>query len=210
MNTCFREDQLQSFADNELGAAEKESIAGHITNCVACRKKFETLRSSALKMDSLLDSLVPDGMPMLSPGSFAEPPQRTSAGINGWAGVAATVAIAAIILLAVILTRRAPVVPKSPEIAIITPLPAVLATSVRPPANIKRVPVRSHAPISQPKILQFHALDNGGLIEEGLIYRINLPVLDSGAPMQLKPAKTVPAEVIVDETGQVRAIRFLQ
>jgi hypothetical protein len=70
------------------------------------------------------------------------------------------------------------------------------------------VPVRKQKP--QPRILQFHALDNGGTIESGLVYRVSLPVPIIGGPGGAKPARTIPAEVMVDESGQVRAIRFLQ
>jgi putative zinc finger protein len=211
MSTCLKEEQFQALVDNELAETERESISTHIAGCEECREKLDAIQSSAMRLNSLMDSLVPEGMPEVSHGLLATP-NRESVTAWGLVGVISATAVAALVLLAVIFLKRAPDRPNSPAVAQVASVtvptaitPAVVPTVAHTPKKVIR-PQHN----SQPRTLQFHALDNGGPIEEGLIYRINLPISDSAAPIQSKPAKTVPAEVIVDETGQVRAIRFLQ
>ncbi len=211
MSACLKEEKFHAFVDNQLAATERESIATHIEGCEECRGKLETIQSSAMRLNSLMDSLVPEGMPEVSHGLLATP-RGESVTAWGLVGVISATAIAALVLLAVIFLKRSPDRSNVPAVAQVasnsaptTITPAVVPTATHTPKKVVRL---QHNP--QARTLQFHALDNGGPIEEGLIYRINLPVSDSSAPAQSKPAKTVPAEVIVDETGQVRAIRFLQ
>jgi hypothetical protein len=211
MSACLNAEQFQALVDNELATTERASIATHIGGCDGCRGKLEAIQSSAMRLNSLMDSLVPEGLPEDSHGLLAIPRRES---VTGWGmvGVISATAIAVLVLLAVVFLKRAPDLPNSPAVAQVasnsTPssiTPAVVPIVTPTPKKVVRP---KHSPAL--RTLQFHALDNGGPIDEGLIYRINLPVSDSGAPVQSKPAKTVPAEVIVDETGQVRAIRFLQ
>lgn len=210
MSVCLKEEVLQAFMDQELGEPENDCVSAHVAACAACRGKLALIQSSSLKLKSILDSLVPDGHSAASLNSVIDLPQPASAPTIAWTVVAAGAAIAAVILVAFIFLRSGPVVPGSRDIAIVSHAPAVVRLTGNHPTPILHAPVPVRKQKPQLRILQFHALDNGGTFDSGLVYRVSLPVPIIAVPGGAKPTKTIPAEVMVDESGQVRAIRFLQ
>jgi hypothetical protein len=210
MSVCLKEEVLQAFMDQELGEPENDCVSAHVAGCAACRGKLALIQSSSLKLKSILDSLVPDGHSVASLNTVIDLPQPASAPTIAWTGVAAGAAIAAVILVAFIFLRSGPVVPGSRDIAIVSHTSAAVKSTGDQPTPIIHAPVPVRKQKPQPRILQFHALDNGGTFESGLVYRVSLPVPIIAVPGGARPTKTIPAEVMVDESGQVRAIRFLQ
>ena len=80
--------------------------------------------------------------------------------------------------------------------------------------STERVPVAAQIkPHRAPKTLvaetYFIPLDDGPPVIDGTIVRINMPDTFSVRPRSGHKGTTVPAEVLVDEAGLVRAIRFL-
>ncbi|HEY4839137.1 MAG TPA: hypothetical protein VIH72_11050, partial [Candidatus Acidoferrales bacterium] len=74
-------------------------------------------------------------------------------------------------------------------------------------------PVAQIKPHRAPKPLiaetDFIPLDDGPPVIDGTIVRINMPDTFAVHPRHGHKGHTVPAEVLVDEAGLVRAIRFL-
>jgi hypothetical protein len=70
--------------------------------------------------------------------------------------------------------------------------------------------IKSHrAPKTLLAETDFIPLDDGPPVIDGTIVRINMPDTFAVRPRHGHKGKTVPAEVLVDEAGLVRAIRFL-
>jgi hypothetical protein len=85
--------------------------------------------------------------------------------------------------------------------------------AVRIETTQKISPVVQLKPHRAPKPLiaetDFITLDDGPPVIDGTIVRINMPDTFAVHPRHHHKGNTVPAEVLVDETGLVRAIRFL-
>jgi hypothetical protein len=107
--------------------------------------------------------------------------------------------------------------------------PPQLVSNAKPPAptgetasNIPAIPIETTQKVSPvakikphraPKPLiaetDFIPLDDGPPVIDGTIVRINMPDTFAVHPRHGHKGHTVPAEVLVDEAGLVRAIRFL-
>jgi hypothetical protein len=64
------------------------------------------------------------------------------------------------------------------------------------------------AAVAEPKTLEFISLGDGAPIETGTIVRLEVPVGEAKG-MKAGARKRIPADVLLDEQGEVRAIRFL-
>lgn len=219
MSMCVKEEILQAYVDRELPGPEMESVAAHLAECAACSTSLEVIRATNLKVETFLNSLAPEEVPVVAPVSIAELSRRSAASRLAWTAVVAGGALAAGILLLVMMVRRPqvntaydssrnqPVIPiSSSATKDESALPVRAGISVEKTATIGKT-THVRATKMQLKVLNFQALDNRGPIEMGMIYRVNLPATFSGNGGS---SKGIPAEVIVDESGQVRAIRFLQ
>ncbi len=89
--------------------------------------------------------------------------------------------------------------------ATIPSVPLETTQKVSPVARIK--PHRSPKPLIAET--DFIPLDDGPPVIDGTIVRINMPDAFAVHPRHGHKSHTVPAEVLVDEAGLVRAIRFL-
>jgi len=200
---------LLAFVDRELPSAEMESAQRHITGCVACKQELETIRATSVKVNSLLSSLAPDDEANTAPIAVVRTPYSGANLRMHWTVVASVGVLVAALFLFVMI-RRQHSAPATNFVKAVVPAPA-------PPVEKKEVlvaavakPVHVGTPKTPLKVRQFQALDDGEPIETGMIYRVSLPASSSASATAQQSAKRIPAEVIVDEFGKVRAIRFLQ
>jgi hypothetical protein len=132
-------------------------------------------------------------------------------------------AIAAAALLVIVMTKHQPsrsamtatqhqpvqtqqVAAKENTSAPVAPIASTVSTQIVPAvARIKR------RRVAKPLIAEtdFIPLDDWPPVIDGTIVRINMPDTFAVHPRHGHKGKTVPAEVLVDEAGLVRAIRFL-
>jgi cytoskeletal protein RodZ len=98
-----------------------------------------------------------------------------------------------------------PPAPTSETSSTVSSVPIETTQKVSPVAQIK--PHRTSKPLIAET--DFIPLDDGPPVIDGTIVRINMPDTFAVHPRHGHKGKTVPAEVLVDEAGLVRAIRFL-
>lgn len=209
MSACLKNETLLAFVDREMASGEMESAERHVSACAACQQELDSIRATGLKVNTLLSSLAPnDGVSGEQIAAVRIPVTAANLGVR-WITVTA-VGVLAIALVLFALVRHSHPVPPSEVTKTVgpVPVPAVGKKDVVVAAEVK--PVHVVGPKAHAKARQFQALDNGGPIATGMIYRVSLPARTSHDGSATQSAKRVPAEVIVDEFGKVRAIRFLQ
>jgi anti-sigma factor RsiW len=228
MSQCIQEDTLRAYLDDEMSAAERDAISGHLASCTLCAGKSEILRSEAAVVESLLGSLAPEQALSSAAPALLPVRQRRVTARAGWTAAISIGALAAVMVFAfVLLTRHAP--PQTPvmgrnqsapipssTVAVDQPRQAEQLTRAQPENrqhakqwHADHRPVSYRAADRRPNLSLFIPLDNDGPIESGLIYRVKLP--GSFFP-SLDPAvisSEISADVIVDGSGRPRAIRFL-
>ena len=229
MSKCLKREILQAFADGELHESVANSAQLHLASCASCAAELENIRATNLQTNSLLDSLVPDQIQELVPAAVIQFTPESAASRKQM--IAATIAgIAACALLGFMLLRHnaQPANSRSPiPISANSSTPANAASasqqvaSVAPPQEISKSPAMrmstysSHAAHKPPirlvssGALEFIPLDDDGPIESGTIVRVNLNVSSQKNAHRTRVSDQVPVDVLVDEQGQVRAIRFL-
>lgn len=209
MSVCLKKERLLAFADNELTPGEMELAEVHIAACASCEQELAVIRATNLKVNALLSSLAPNDATNAEQIAVIRIADYATIPGMRWAAVASVGVLAAALVLFAMIRRTHTVVPT--DVAkTVSPLPVsvvekkdVAVAAVAKPARVA-VP-KVHAPTRQ-----FQALDNGAPIETGMIYQVSLPATSSRDASASQSAKRIPAEVIVDEFGKVRAIRFLQ
>jgi anti-sigma factor RsiW len=207
MSVCLKKEILMAFADRELPPGETELAERHFANCATCKRKLESVRATTLKVNSLLSLLAPEET--ADAVVIARIPHVETNVRMRWAAVASVGMLAVALILFVILRRQhsAPAlnIAKSAVVAPVLPVEKndVLVAAVAKPAHVA-------TPKPPVKLRQFQALDDGEPIETGMIYRVSLPAPASSEASAQQSTRRIPAEVIVDEFGKVRAIRFLQ
>jgi anti-sigma factor RsiW len=205
----LKKEIVMAFADRELPSGEMESAEGHIAVCAVCRQELESIRARSMKVDSLLNSLAPNEEATVAPIGVIRIPYSGANAQMRWAAAASVGVLVAALVLFVMIRRQhsAPAtnVAKSVAPAQMSSVEKkdVLAATAVKPAHVV-------APTARLKVRQFQALDDGEPIETGMIYRVSLPASSVPNGVTMQSAKRIPAEVIVDEFGKVRAIRFLQ
>lgn len=221
MSACLKSSILQAFADGELPKATIASAATHIEPCASCRRELEKIRAANLETRRLLDSLLPEQAPEVMPSSVrafsSEPAANPSRTI-----VATIGALAACALLVFILLHRQVQPPSltpstasnassasqpASQVAAMQPALAIAKSPAIQTSNPIRHAARKIRPLSQP--LEFFPLDDGGPIESGMIVRVNLGASVRRNSLPARGAKQVPVDVLLDEQGEVRAIRFV-
>jgi anti-sigma factor RsiW len=209
MSVCLRKETLLAFADRELASDESGLAERHIAVCAACQQELESIRAASVKVNSLLHSLAPDEGEIAAPiGVIRIPYTGANARMRWTAAASAGVLVAALVLFVMI--RRQHSAPVMGLVSVVAPpqLPSVEKKGAVIAAVTKPAHVGSRK--TSVKMRQFRALDDGEPIETGMIYRVSLPASSSPSSAAQQSAKRIPAEVIVDEFGKVRAIRFLQ
>jgi hypothetical protein len=229
MTKCLNRETMQAFIDGELHESSANSAQLHLESCARCAGELENIRETNLRTRNLLDSLVTDQIPEVMPASVIQFAPESAASRKQV--IAATIAgIAACALLVFLFLRHnAPpansslAIPKSANSS--TPANAASTrqqvASLAPPQEISKSPsvrMPAHSPHTahKPPIrpassgpLEFIPLDDDGPIESGTIVRVNLNVSSQKDAHRTRVTGQVPVDVLVDEQGQVRAIRFL-
>jgi len=213
MSVCLKKETLLALVDRELPSGEIESAERHAAGCALCQQELKGIRATSLQVNVLLRSLSPEDA--INDAAGTEPitvlriPYKGANARMRWTAVASLgVLVAASVVFVMI--RRTHSAAETDVVRTVAPAPVptvepkdILAAAVTTPAHA-RTP-KAHA-----RARQFQALDDGEPIETGMIYRVSLPASSSSNSTVLPSAKRIPAEVIVDEFGKVRAIRFLQ
>ncbi len=209
MSACLKKETLLALADCELEPGEMESAERHVAACADCRNALESIRAMNANVNLLLSALAPENSLNVETTSLVRIPHREANVRMGWAAIASVgVLVAALVLFVMI--RRQHSAPASSVAKIVAPAPAVSVERNETVVTAVRKPVRITAPKSTVKVRQFQALDDGEPMQTGMIYRVSLPASSLTNTVPSQSAKRIPAEVIVDEFGKVRAIRFLQ
>jgi hypothetical protein len=211
MSACLKKATLQAFVDSELPPVELASAERHIATCASCQQELDGIRATTLKVGALLDSLAPDDGLNTAPIAVVRIPYDGANSRMRWTVVtSAGVFVATLFLFVMIWRQHSPTATN--VVKSMTPafVPSVEKKEVLVAAVTKPAQVGTSKP--RVKVRQFQALDDGEPMQTGMIYRVNLPATASpgASASQVQSAKRIPAEVIVDEFGNVRAIRFLQ
>jgi anti-sigma factor RsiW len=209
MSVCLKKETLLAFADGELPSDEMAFTERHIAACAACKQKLESIRATSLKVDALLSSLAPEATTNGAAISVARIPYSGANVRMRWTAVASVGVLVTALFLFVMIRRQHP----APTLNVVKTAPPVPVLSVEKKEVFVAVaakPAGVGALKTPLKVRQFQALDDGEPIETGMIYRVSLPASSSADASATQSAKRIPAEVIVDEFGKVRAIRFLQ
>jgi hypothetical protein len=209
MSGCLKKEALLALADREWPSGDMELAERHIAVCLSCKQELESIRATNLKVNSLLSSLAPEESGGADAIAIVRIPYSGANVRMRWTAVASVGVLVAALLLFVMIRRQHP----SHELNVVeavtsAPLQSVGKKEVLT-ATVAKTP-HVGATKTAVKMRQFQALDNGEPIESGMIYRVNLPASTFPNVAVSQSAKRIPAEVIVDEFGKVRAIRFLQ
>ena len=84
MIACYDEGALRAHLDDELSAAERAAIAGHLTDCAGCRSRLEELRAQTMEVGTLLAAPEATPSPVLALARLraAQREQRRPAGVS--------------------------------------------------------------------------------------------------------------------------------
>jgi anti-sigma factor RsiW len=209
MSVCLKKETLMAFADCELTPDEMDLAERHTSTCAVCKQELESVRATNVKVNSLLCSLAPDEEQNAVAIAVVRIPYSGANLRTRWTA-AASIGVLVAALFLYVMIRRQYSAPATNFVKAVAPAPLpsvekqdVVVTGIAKPAHVG-------TPKMPAKVRQFQALDDGEPIETGMIYRVNLPATSSPNFAGSQSAKRIPAEVIVDEFGKVRAIRFLQ
>jgi anti-sigma factor RsiW len=209
MSGCLTKETLLEFVDRELPSGEMESAERHVAGCVTCAQELEAIRATNVKVNSLLSSLATDDQVSNALVAVVRIPYSGANLRMRWtAAVSVSVLVATLVLFVMIPQQHSASPTNFVKAVAPAPVPSVEKKEVL--AAVAAKPAHVATPKTPAKVRQFQALDDGEPIETGMIYRVDLPASPSPNFAGSQSAKRIPAEVIVDEFGKVRAIRFLQ
>jgi hypothetical protein len=206
---------------------EQMWLDDHAANCAECAQHIQLserilrgFNAFSFEMEPGANARMRDAVARRAQVADAAPRRTSAFPIRRTAIVSA---IAAAILLAIVMTKHQPSRTEtttthhqpvqSQQVAAkenISGLVAPLASTV-PPQSVSAVArIKTHrVPKTLAAEADFIPLDDGPPVIDGTIVRINMPDTFAVRPRHGRKGKTVPAEVLVDEAGLVRAIRFL-
>ncbi len=208
MTLCVNEGKLRACLDRELPEEEARFISQHLLECLTCRKRFEQLRSTAAVVFAAIDSL---------------PPVTAVAGQNSDKALArilsvprrrpapsrlqVSLACAGLALLALVIavTERRSVAPGVSEVR----KSATNGRNGTPPATMPGTKDDGTAAdlSDSPDYLP---LDDGEPLQMGFVVRMSLPASVLTPWASSINAEEIKADVILDEAGRARAVRFLR
>lgn len=209
MSACLKKETLLAFADRELLPGEMESAERHVAGCAVCRAGLESIRATNANVNALLSSLAPDDAHTVDAIAVVKIPYGGADLRIRWATVASVGVLVAALVLFVIIRRQHPA-PTSNVVERVVAAPVASIEKKEVQVATVTKPAHVAAPKKPVKVRQFQALDDGEPMQTGMIYRVSLPASSLTNSAVSQSAKRIPAEVIVDEFGKVRAIRFLQ
>ena len=208
MNECLDEGVLQAYLDGELLQSKADMVAVHLGMCLECGARMERIQATAAHVNAMLDSLEvghPVGVAIPNVPVVQRTYWRVAAGVGA-------LAIAAALILAVASAHHAPApapvpvevvkLPAPPQ-----PAPIVATQKVKPPARPRRA--RARKPIPPPAMDDFLVLDDADPLQVGVVVRVKLPASAFAGERQAGGAPTVLADLVIDEDGRARAIRFV-
>jgi hypothetical protein len=209
MKSCMNEGKLRACLDRELPEDEAKSVSRHLLACKQCSAKFELLRSRAASIAAMMCSLQPLSA---DPPNEAEEAlvhiwsraRRTFAARLLWAASAGVGLV--LLLVAVAVTEKHSSVPVIQKRA----GPALSIEKELPQAPKTKSAGEGSAGSAARKVDGFLPLDDGEPIQMGFIVRMNLPAWVLSPWEGGMRSGEIQADVIVDETGRARAVRFLK
>lgn len=221
MNACLKKETLLALIDREFAADARKKAEIHLAGCADCRMELETLRAASVEIGELMDAMCTrDALDTAPPPVMAAEFARERERAFGWSAIAAAGALMACAVVAFAIYRHETrqIVPPAKNASAATDVAAV-RTEAPPPTvapSLAAIPVRhaaTHtgkhvAAVAGPKTLEFISLGDGAPIETGTIVRLDVPVGDAKS-LKAGARKRIPADVLLDEQGEVRAIRFL-
>jgi hypothetical protein len=161
-----------------------ELVAAHLAQCAKCAGMSRDLAARAARVAVWMDALPAPEM--------AAPAPRRSIARRRWIGLAAAIAVAAIVL-----PRHRDVV-NAPAPTVVLETPAVVADAVQASAPIAAAPRKIRQPRLRPRTVNnsFLALDDEP-IETGVIMRVGV-----------EPGN-VQADIVFGQDGRAHAIRLV-
>ena len=209
MSMCLDRETMQAFLEKGLPDNEMTKAQLHIAHCDTCDRELQDIRATMIHVDFFLDSLAPNDLPaVVVPPAEVALWQRRGFWIRWTTTGAVGLVSAATVVLLVLFLR-----PYSLRESNSSDAKASLSTPV--------VAFGRHvAPHTQPSVQEngreasqsgseFIPLDDGPPVEDATIVRISLSFTSSKRSSGVSNGVSVAADVLVDESGQVRAIRFL-
>jgi anti-sigma factor RsiW len=204
MISCVNNGTLRSHLDQELPEQEERSVAEHLLACGECNARLALLRPTAAFVATALDSLLPvSAAPPAMRGAtpvYVRPRERgNNARLLPWASLAVA---GLFVAFAIFTVGRHPNTPQAGS--------ARLAKDDHiQRTEEKRLSTESDHPASA-KADCFLPLDNGEPIQMGVVVRLNLPASVLSPWTGSLPSGEIPADVLLDEAGRARAVRFLK
>jgi hypothetical protein len=210
-----------------ISADEQKWLGDHTNNCADCAEHMQLsakivrgFNAFSFELEPGANARMRDAVAKRAQGPDVAPRKVSAFPIRPRAIAGA---IAAAIVLVIVMTKHQPsrtattaarhqpaqtqeVAAKENAPIPVTPSASSVSTqSVPVVARIKQ----HRAPKPLLAETDFIPLDDGPPVIDGTIVRINMPDTFAVHPRHGRKGKTVPAEVLVDEAGLVRAIRFL-
>ncbi len=209
MTFCVNEGKLRACLDGELPEEEARLVSQHLLECPPCRKRFEVLGSTAARVSAAMDSL---------------PPAAEVSGLNPKAALVrilsvprrgplprrfqVSLACAGFVLFALVIavTERRYITPTVTEVG----KSAKVGRTGTPPATMPSPNDDETTTVDLNDSADYLPLDDGEPLQMGFVVRVNLPasVLTPGSGST--NAEEIKADVILDEAGRARAVRFLR
>jgi hypothetical protein len=209
MILCVNEGKLRACMDRELPEDEARSISHHLLGCRPCRIRFEQLRSSAAAVATAIDSLpsisaeaVQDNDAVLA--RILSVPGRKFAPSRLQVSLACVGLILLVFIMAI--TEKRTVVPAVSDAS----RSAMLGNHEPPGADVSGLESDGSAGTALGDVDGYLPLDDGEPIQIGFVVRMNLPASVLTPWESGMRSEEIKADVIVDESGRARAVRFLR
>lgn len=212
-------------------AAAQREAAAHAKACARCARRLANEQSLNVVVAAVVmeDSqrVAPAAVEQALIAEFRKQHTASKRRTNGWARAAVGAVAAALMVAAVVSLHRAPeqhtVQVKPPEVHVTPPVSSVIAPAVHEgsKAHVRAPRKVSRKPKTEPAVAQHEAMTDfipivydPEPIERGQIVRIRLPraaLTAFGLPVNEEHVdETIRADVLLDEDGMARAVRFVK
>ncbi len=209
MTSCMDEGKLRASLDRELPEKEARLISRHLLECLTCRKRLEQLRSTAAVVLAAIGSLPPVAEDagrspdaalarVLSVPGRRTPPSRLQVSL----------ACAGLVLVALVITvaERRSIAPAVSEAR----KSATDGRDEPPSAMLPGLKDDGTVAADLSDSADYLPLDDGEPLQMGFVVRMSLPASVLTPWSGSINAEEIKADVILDEAGRARAVRFLR
>jgi anti-sigma factor RsiW len=142
-------DLLSAYLDNQVAAAERDRIEGHLRACETCQRELDTLRQTVAMLRAMPRVPVPRAFTLSEVQVGIRRPAARPAWYGGaLRGLAAVTAMVLVALVATTLLRRQTWTPS--EMVALAPKPAPAATAAAAPRETARAVVVEEAVVVAP------------------------------------------------------------